>query len=291
MHPDLLEDKLFFTKLPFFQEVDVLADIGCGPGAKIANAVSKLGKNVLAYDPNTRHPYARPLDWRYILENILVPLPEDLRREVGNALLFSSVLHEMFSESGHYAGFKPRDFWSDVRRTGARYVIVRDMAWNLRAGHPKSTVAQASAAMQAALTGMEAVAKATMQSAALLRSQGLPIRDDIRAIAAEGARTSRAMIDAEKAGDGETIFKEFTQVYLRAMFPPASFMKELTENYFAIDPMLFVVAAEEFGYQPIFHEYFAPTPVLDHLYQSPAYGLAMPRGSFTTHVKWVFQRA
>lgn len=255
----LLEDKLFFTHLPFWPEVGHLVDVGSGPLAEVAMAAKRDDLTVKCVDS------AFGLDWRQFLETegaLLAP----------TALLFSSVIHELFSEGGHYRGQSPKSFWADVAAVDPEYVIVRDMAWK---SVPKSWH---ESVLPGGMRRVGDWVEALMTYQLAVGMRGLPI----------GPTNRRVTLALEKESP-ELLFRELTEMRLKGEYldgPTAAV--EMEEHYFALEPEPFVEQAALFGYAPVHARHFIPDYIATNQLGKAVASTFIP--TFTTHVEYVFKR-
>lgn len=278
-----LEDKLFFTKLPFFQELGLLADIGAGPAQHVAKAVHNLRPDIgiIVVDPSlAAHPGDSENTWGGFLQDATRDgkgLPSRSGRQ--RALLFSSSIHEMFSPEGHYGEPSPARFWLDVKETGTEYVILRDMAFT---SSPDFVLRP-----DICHNMMDLHAK-TIRGGV---EHGLPPH-------IANARTLRmlshlAEVDGQPHGVSSVIMREHMDHTLKFMHGADRWLDEMEEFYFALDPKAFDYAATLAGYTPIHFETYALPFLKDHeeigKLWKPQDDSVM-QGTFTTHIKAVYKR-
>lgn len=253
-----LDQKLFFTRLPFWPKVAHLVDVGSGPLAEVsAAAQAQRPLAVTCVDSEVG------LSWETFLSS-----RAGLWMYDPVALLFSSVLHEMFSEAGHYKGFEPKSFWADVATVNPEYVIVRDMAWSVAQDwEPEGTQSMndrlQNTAMLALLAGHREQAKLITK----------------RMMEATGP-------DTVNYG---AVVREYVEMLLKARYDPGEFEREGMEFYFALEPQAFLAEAVLDGYDVVHSRAFTP-PFLG-AYLRPRLPPSLRRkDAFTTHVEYVFKR-
>lgn len=277
-----LEEKLFFTELPFFQELDILMDVGCGPHAHVSHEAAKRSRKdrliVMPVDPNyvmkpeEQHLARNLFSWSDVIKGCTASSTGMQR-----AVLFSSVLHEMFSIGGHYGKPAAVQFWKDAAGTGAEYVIVRDMCFQC---DPRTLMLPAQCHML--MDAME-----TALSLALMG--GLPkVYTD-----AIVDRVNETTPLGKPALTSQTILREYLQMLLQAQWGDKHMAAEMKEHYFALDAAHFDAAAQSVGYSPIHLRHYTP----DHFKVPghPAYKVFDPRGyppqaNITTHIEAVYKK-
>ncbi|GGG60558.1 hypothetical protein GCM10011378_40730 [Hymenobacter glacieicola] len=146
-----LEHKLFF--LEHLPELEALLDWGCADGTLLAEvrkqrpeilllghdtdermvdqAVAKFdglewNKKATIWEdaPSALEALRFTAEWAY--RGRKVPFSEPARQYGGTGILFSSVLHEMYT---HGTSAQMRQHWKDVAATGVDYIVIRDMFW------------------------------------------------------------------------------------------------------------------------------------------------------------------
>lgn len=264
-----LEDKLFFTRLPFFEEVGLLIDVGCGPYAHVLKAAARPGLDTHALDPSPAGGNATWDQWLKAPKRIGL-------RDGGRttALLFSSVIHELFSPDAHYDKPDPQQFWTDVARTGTEYAIIRDMCFQC---DPRTMLAPSACGRL--LSALE-------HSVWLARHRGLPAKlvDSIV------YRVNRDIPRGIPTLTSQTLLREFIQVLLQSQWGEERVHVEMAEHYFALDAPAFDLAAQASGYVPIYLRHYTP----EHLKQGNtklAETLTQcPEANITTHFQAVYKK-
>lgn len=264
-----LGDKLFFTELPFFKDLSVLVEIGCGQHAHVMKAAGGLHLKLVLGGVDQK--YACPIlsgpgDWSDFL-NVMKP---GTKNNTGGdrALLFSSVIHEMFSLDGHYGKPDPAGFWTDILKTETEYVIVRDMSFAC----PADFVMPAERCHE----GM------TLHAMGLGMFRQLGLQERYAEV------TKERMMSGLRGGDphlcSKTVMREGLMQRMQLQWGERSAVTEAQEDYFALDAKQFDLAAQAAGYTPIHFKAYVPEGVLPTIRED-----LMSKG-ITTHLQAVYRK-
>ncbi len=267
----LLEDKLFFTHLPFWPEVQHLVDVGSGPLAEVSTAAQAARTAALHV---TCVDSALGMGWGHYLANVAGKYEID---GLPTALLFSSVIHELFSDAKHYGGADPRSFWADVAGVGPQYVIVRDMAFACQNYRPTT------ATLYRGVTVLRNMRDMIARSGFIEAAELIHHRMDAALNALEA--------DADVSKYAANILRECVELMLKKPYigpestcTYAEKRREAEEHYFSLDPKPFVECANLHDYEVIHERRFLPDYIRDNVFGTT------PVQSFTTHIEYVFAR-